>query len=109
MAIANASLLDEGTAAGEAMVMCFAAAKRQRKAFFVDKDVHPQTIACLKTRASGFGIHSQAAWGVELVYCQPVLRISPSPQQDIGLTRHGKMSPDPLSMAGREVTSRTSL
>lgn len=37
--------------------MCFAASKRTRKTFFVDKDVHPQTIACLKTRADAFGIN----------------------------------------------------
>ncbi|KAI3630330.1 hypothetical protein MIR68_011765 [Amoeboaphelidium protococcarum] len=57
MDIANASLLDEGTAAAEAMTMCFAASKRLRKVFFVDKDIHPQTIACVKTRADGFGIN----------------------------------------------------
>lgn len=56
MDIANASLLDEGTAAGEAMLMCYSAAKRQRSVFLVDKEVHPQTIACLKTRAEGFNI-----------------------------------------------------
>jgi glycine dehydrogenase len=53
MSIANASLLDEGTAGAEAMLMCFSASKRLRKTFFVDKDVHPQTIACMKTRAEG--------------------------------------------------------
>ncbi|KAI9137215.1 glycine cleavage system P-protein-domain-containing protein [Paraphysoderma sedebokerense] len=54
--IANASLLDEGTAAGEAMLMCYSALKRQRNTFFVDQNCHPQTIACVKTRAEGFGI-----------------------------------------------------
>jgi glycine dehydrogenase len=54
--VANASLLDEGTAAGEAMVMCFASAKEKKKLFFVDRLCHPQTIACVKTRAEGFGI-----------------------------------------------------
>ncbi|KAI3661172.1 hypothetical protein MP638_005609 [Amoeboaphelidium occidentale] len=56
MSIANASLLDEGTAAAEAMLMCFSALKRARKLFVVDLDVHPQTIACIKGRAEGFGI-----------------------------------------------------
>ena len=56
MDIANASLLDEGTAAAEAMIMCYSAAKKGRNTFFVDKDVHPQTIACIKTRAEGFDI-----------------------------------------------------
>lgn len=54
--IANSSLLDEGTAAAEAMVMCYSASKKAKKAFFVDSNVHPQTIACMKTRAEGFDI-----------------------------------------------------
>lgn len=54
--IANASLLDEGTAAAEAMLMCFSAAKRNRSTFFVDVSCHPQTIACVQSRAEGFGI-----------------------------------------------------
>ncbi|KAL1914824.1 uncharacterized protein VTP21DRAFT_7916 [Calcarisporiella thermophila] len=54
--IANASLLDEGTAAAEAMLMCWQAGKRKRSVFFVDANCHPQTIACLQTRAEAFGI-----------------------------------------------------
>ncbi|KAG5462334.1 MAG: glycine cleavage system P-protein [Olpidium bornovanus] len=54
--IANASLLDEGTAAAEAMIMCYSTANRKRSKFFVDDAVHPQTLACLRTRAEGFKI-----------------------------------------------------
>ncbi|KAL7752895.1 glycine decarboxylase subunit P [Sorochytrium milnesiophthora] len=54
--ISNASLLDEGTAAAEAMLMCWVAAKKGKNTFLVDKRAHPQTIACVQTRASGFGI-----------------------------------------------------
>ena len=54
MPIANASLLDEATAAAEAMSMCAAATKR--KTFFVADDCHPQTIGVLETRAKGLGI-----------------------------------------------------
>ena len=54
--VANASLLDEGTAAAEAMLLCFTAANRKKNIFFVDQACHPQTIACVKTRAEGFGI-----------------------------------------------------
>ena len=54
--IANASLLDEGTAAGEAMLMCYSAFNRKKNLFFVDKRTFPQTIAVLRTRAKGFGI-----------------------------------------------------
>ncbi|KAK9717728.1 glycine decarboxylase subunit P [Basidiobolus ranarum] len=57
MEIANASLLDEGTAAGEAMVMCFTASRNKKKSFFVDENCHPQTIEVLRTRAEGFGIN----------------------------------------------------
>lgn len=56
MDLANASMLDEGTAAAEAMAMC----KRQMRSnksnvFFVDDATHPQTIAVVKTRAENFG------------------------------------------------------
>ncbi|KAJ8330202.1 glycine decarboxylase subunit P [Batrachochytrium dendrobatidis] len=56
MDIANASLLDEGTAAAEAMLICFTAANRKKNIFFVDQACFPQTIACVQTRAAGFGI-----------------------------------------------------
>jgi glycine dehydrogenase len=56
MDIANASLLDEATAAAESMVMAFASSGQTKRTFFVDNGVLPQTIAVLRTRARGFGI-----------------------------------------------------
>lgn len=56
MDIANSSLLDEATAAAEAMVMALVASSYKRKSFFVDNGVFPQTLAVLRTRAKGFGI-----------------------------------------------------
>src|SRR5213595_2074391 len=53
--IANASLLDEATAAAEAMSLCHAAVPN-RKTFFVADDCHPQTIAVVQTRAKPLGI-----------------------------------------------------
>jgi len=53
--VANASLLDEGTAAAEAMAMAERVAKSKAKAFFVDENCHPQTIALLQTRAEPLG------------------------------------------------------
>ena len=53
--IANASLLDEATAAAEAMALCHAVAP-DRKTFFVADDCHPQTIAVIQTRAKPLGI-----------------------------------------------------
>jgi glycine dehydrogenase len=57
--LAGASLLDEGTAAAEAMAMCFGiagGADGTKKRFFVAADCHPQTIAVVKTRAESLGM-----------------------------------------------------
>jgi glycine dehydrogenase len=56
--IANASLLDEGTAAAEAMAMSFGLCKTGAKAFWISDACHPQTIALVQTRAQalGFGV-----------------------------------------------------
>jgi len=59
MQIANASLLDEGTAAAEAMVMFLNLRKKDKqnsKKFFVDQDIFPQTVDVLQSRAKGFNI-----------------------------------------------------
>jgi len=55
--IANASLLDEGTAAAEAMALAYhVAGSAERGAFFVSRDCHPQTIDVVRTRAGARGI-----------------------------------------------------
>jgi glycine dehydrogenase len=54
--VANASLLDEATAAAEAMTMAERVAKSKARAFFVDEGCHPQTIAVIRTRALPLGI-----------------------------------------------------
>ena len=61
MELANASLLDESTAAAEAMTMLFDVRSREQKknqvaCFFVSEEVLPQTIALLKTRSEPLGI-----------------------------------------------------
>src|SRR5262245_31625323 len=53
--IANASLLDEATAAAEAMALAKRAAPSKSNRFFVDRELHPQTIAVLRTRAEPLG------------------------------------------------------
>jgi glycine dehydrogenase len=54
--LAGASLLDEATAAAEAMTMCRALARDDRRVFFVAEECHPQTIAVVRTRAAPLGI-----------------------------------------------------
>ena len=71
--LANASLLDEATAAAEAMAMCHAIARQKKPVFYVAKDCHPQTIAVVKTRAKTMGVevrsfapsHGQEPMGFE--------------------------------------------
>jgi glycine dehydrogenase len=55
--VANASLLDEATAAAEAMTMSLNVASNDSRAFFVADNCHPQTIAVVLTRAKPLGIH----------------------------------------------------
>ncbi len=54
--VANASLLDEATAAAEAMTLAERAGTAKTKSFLVDHEVHPQTLAVLRTRAEPLGI-----------------------------------------------------
>jgi len=53
--VANASLLDEATAAAEAMALAERVASNKSKSFFVDAQVHPQTLSVLRTRAEPLG------------------------------------------------------
>uniref|UniRef100_A0A673X7V6 glycine dehydrogenase (aminomethyl-transferring) n=1 Tax=Salmo trutta TaxID=8032 RepID=A0A673X7V6_SALTR len=54
MAVANASLLDEATAAAEAMQLCHR--QNKRRTFYIDPRCHPQTIAVVQTRANYIGV-----------------------------------------------------
>jgi glycine dehydrogenase len=56
MDLANASMLDEGTAAAEAMALCHRLNPRAGSTFFVDGDALPQTIAVVRTRAEPLGL-----------------------------------------------------
>lgn len=55
MELANASLLDEATAAAEAMTLCKRSNRKKTNTFFISNNVHPQTIEVIKTRAEYFG------------------------------------------------------
>ena len=67
--LANASLLDEATAAAEAMTLCHAVAGPGLDGFQVAEDTHPQTIAVLRTRAEPLGIR---------------VHVGPAPAADFG-------------------------
>ncbi|HZM42896.1 MAG TPA: glycine dehydrogenase, partial [Acidimicrobiales bacterium] len=56
MEITNASMLDEGTAAAEAMTLARRSTRHEGNVFFVDSECHPQTIAVVATRAEPLGI-----------------------------------------------------
>jgi len=70
---ANASLLDEGTAAAEAVTMCHHISRQRKSRFFVDADVHPQTLAVLRTRAEPVGIEIVVGAAGELAFDDPEL------------------------------------
>lgn len=61
MAVANASLLDEGTAASEAVTMSFNAHRGKKSTFLVDKNVHPQTIAVIQSRSECLDVNVKVA------------------------------------------------
>ncbi|MDX2244262.1 MAG: aminomethyl-transferring glycine dehydrogenase [Leptolyngbyaceae cyanobacterium bins.302] len=70
--IANASLLDEGTAAAEAMSMSYGLCKTAAKTFWVSEGCHPQTIAVVKTRAQALGLEVIVGDHHTVAFDQPV-------------------------------------
>jgi glycine dehydrogenase len=70
--IANASLLDEGTAAAEAMSMSYSLCKTDANAFFISEACHPQTIGVVKTRAQARGIKVIVENHATFDFTQPV-------------------------------------
>lgn len=56
MQMSNASLLDEGSAAAESLSMCHALHPEGHAAYFVDAEIHPSTLAVVRSRASVLGI-----------------------------------------------------
>jgi glycine dehydrogenase len=67
MQIANASLLDEGTAAAEAMTLARRSARNRSNVFIVAGDCHPQTIEVIRTRAEPLGIEVKVGFAPELM------------------------------------------
>jgi glycine dehydrogenase len=54
--LAGASLLDEATAAAEAMAMCFSIGRQKKRGFFAASHCHPQTLGVMRTRAESMGV-----------------------------------------------------
>ena len=81
--VANASLLDEGTAAAEAMAICLASARGSRRRFFVDDGCHPQTLEVVETRAWALGVEVVTGDHRELMPdARAVRRPAPVPDLD---------------------------
>jgi glycine dehydrogenase len=81
MEITNASMLDEGTAAAEAMTLARRSCKHTGNVFFVDAECHPQTIAVVATRAEPLGI--------EVVVGDPVTDFDPAAAYGVLLQHPG--------------------
>ena len=109
--IANASLLDEATACAEAMTMAQRVSKSKAKAFFVDRDCHPQNIAVIKTRAEPLGIEvivgnpdkmdASQVFGAIFQYPGTYGHVRDFSEQISALHEHngiGVVSADPLSL-----------
>ncbi|MEQ8899582.1 MAG: aminomethyl-transferring glycine dehydrogenase [Roseovarius sp.] len=109
--IANASLLDEATACAEAMTMAQRVSKSKAKAFFVDRDCHPQNIAVMKTRAEPLGIEvivgnpdkmeADKVFGAIFQYPGTYGHVRDFSEQISALHEHdgiGVISADPLSL-----------
>jgi len=110
--IANASLLDEATAAAEAMAMARRVTPSRANSFFVDRDCHPQTIAVVETRAEPLGftvtvgdpadLDPAAVFGALFQYTGSSGSIVDHRERIESLHAHGAvaiMAADPLALA----------
>jgi glycine dehydrogenase len=79
MDIANASMLDEGTAAAEAMTLIQRVGKSKSNVFYVAEDVLPQTLEVLRTRAEPLGVEIRVSKGTEALENDCFRRIAAIP------------------------------
>jgi glycine dehydrogenase len=68
MPLSNSSLLDEGTAAAEAMGMCWSLGRQKGKVFLIDEATHPQTIAVIQTRAEPLGLEVKVQKRIDMTF-----------------------------------------
>ncbi|HLT25474.1 MAG TPA: aminomethyl-transferring glycine dehydrogenase [Zeimonas sp.] len=102
--IANASLLDEATAAGEAMAMARRASRSKASRYFVERSTHPQVVAVLRTRASRMGIELQVGDAATLRDDVSYFGAHLQTPDTFGLVRDFTPEIDALHAAGARVT-----
>ncbi len=105
--VANASLLDEATAAAEAMGMCVANVRQKSSQnFFVSETCHPQTIAVLQTRAEPLGIELQIGDHRDVNFDTPILgAITQYPATDGAIYDYSKFAEQVHAAGGLFVTA----
>ena len=105
--VANASLLDEATAAAEAMGMCVANVPQKiSRTFFVSETCHPQTIAVLQTRAEPLGIELQIGDHRDVNFDTPILgAIVQYPATDGAIYDYSKFAEQVHAAGGLLVTA----
>ncbi len=92
MPLANASMLDEATAAAEAMTLAKRVGKSQSNVFLVSDDCHPQTIAVVETRAKPLGIAVVVGKSAELVNKDGFGLLLQYPATDGGVRDHARLA-----------------
>ncbi|HUQ28079.1 MAG TPA: aminomethyl-transferring glycine dehydrogenase [Usitatibacter sp.] len=92
MAIANASMLDEATAAAEAMTLCLRATKSASRTFAVADDVLPQTLDVVRTRADPLGIEIRVAPAGELAQIDAFAALVQYPGVDGDVRDYGALA-----------------
>jgi glycine dehydrogenase len=107
--IANASLLDEGTAAAEAMALSQAVAKNKAKAFFVAQTCHPQTIEVVQTRAWPLGIAVIVADPASFDFATPIFGALLQYPDTLGQVRGERQFIEQVHAQGGLVTMATDL
>ncbi|MBI2616240.1 MAG: glycine dehydrogenase (aminomethyl-transferring), partial [Gemmatimonadetes bacterium] len=107
--IANASLLDEGTAAAEAMAMSLAVNHPEHPVYLVDEGCHPQTIAVVRTRAEARGVEVRVGDPATFTFSPGIVgALVQCPAAD-GAIRGYRALGDKAHAAGALVTAATDL
>lgn len=109
MQIANASLLDEATAAAEAMTMCSALARGKKPRFLISDKCHPQTIAVCQTRADGLGLSAEVVKGDSFEFGKDVCGVLVQYPDTQGTVKDYKAMVDAAHAAGVKVCVATDL